>query len=394
VPPLEAIGQDTPEEDVAALVDALRRDPAGRDALVELLPERARLYAGRSANATARLRGWILAAFEEVGLPDAALPYVLDELQNGRHAYLVAAAARALRGLERPTGHAVPFLLQAIRNIRDADDALSFDSFRPGWPAPDATTATEEVLRTLAWLGSHAIAAGPELEALREDEGALSAPARTRLEAVLAGLGNGQDHCCGHDESPVSLVTTGLSVTGDSTPAAGPAPAQVELEDQDGHTLTFGEFFGRVPSVVVFFYTRCDNPNKCSLTITRLAGLQRALRHEGLEERLRTAAITYDPGFDLPPRLRAYGENRGVAFGDGHRFLRTRDQAAGFERLREYFGLGVNFGPTLVNRHRIELFLLDRECRIAVTFARLRWDAEAVLAQALALVGAGSADHR
>ena len=44
----------------------------------------------------------------------------------------------------------------------------------------------------------------------------------------------------------------------------------MELEDQDGARVTFGEFFAGKPSVVAFFYTRCDNPNKCSLTITKL----------------------------------------------------------------------------------------------------------------------------
>jgi protein SCO1/2 len=62
---------------------------------------------------------------------------------------------------------------------------------------------------------------------------------------------------------------------------------------------------------VVFFYTRCDNPNKCSLTVTKLARLQKSIVEEQLEGLLRTAAITYDPAYDLPPRLKAYGDNRG-----------------------------------------------------------------------------------
>ena len=68
-----------------------------------MLPERISLYDGRSANATIRMRGYILAAFEQTGLPEAALPYVLEELENGRDAYLTAGAARALRGLDTPT---------------------------------------------------------------------------------------------------------------------------------------------------------------------------------------------------------------------------------------------------------------------------------------------------
>ena len=57
-----------------------------------------------------------------------------------------------------------------------------------------------------------------------------------------------------------------------------PPPHTVEPEDQDGRRLTFGECFVGAPTVAVFFYTRCTNPNKCSLTIAKLAQLQAAIR--------------------------------------------------------------------------------------------------------------------
>jgi hypothetical protein len=43
----------------------------------------------------------------------------------------------------------------------------------------------------------------------------------------------------------------------------------------------------------------------------------------------------------------------------------------------------VNFGQALVNRHRIELFVLDRDGHIVSTFARLQWDVEAVLGRVI-----------
>ena len=38
--------------------------------------------------------------------------------------------------------------------------------------------------------------------------------------------------------------------------------------------MTFKDFFHGQPSIVVFFYTRCDNPMKCSLTVAKLARVQ------------------------------------------------------------------------------------------------------------------------
>ena len=109
------LDKDTPEETIAELVDAVGRSPERRDLLVRLLPERLSLYEGRSTNETTRIRGYILAAFEQTGLPDAALPYVLEELENGRDAYLVAGAAKALRGLDSPTSRMTHFSAQGSR---------------------------------------------------------------------------------------------------------------------------------------------------------------------------------------------------------------------------------------------------------------------------------------
>jgi hypothetical protein len=57
--------------------------------------------------------------------------------------------------------------------------------------------------------------------------------------------------------------------------------ASVMLQDQKGALITFKDFFQGQPSIVVFFYTRCDNPMKCSLTIAKLARVQKILEAQG-----------------------------------------------------------------------------------------------------------------
>ena len=180
--PGTALDANHTEAQVAAYVDAVKLAPNRRDLLVKLLPEQHPIYSGRSTNATVRMRGYILAAFAQVGLPPAGLPYVLDELQNGRDAYLVAAAARALRGVDLPTEHLAPYLMAAIANVRYHDDALSFDAYRPVWPLERYTTAVDEILATLGWLGVHARehAAGPRSAGSR---------ARSTLRVVASSPG-------------------------------------------------------------------------------------------------------------------------------------------------------------------------------------------------------------
>ena len=72
-----------------------------------------------------------------------------------------------------------------------------------------------------------------------------------------------------------------------------------------------------------------------------------------------------------------------MTFSDDDRIFRAR---TGFRELQEYFQLGVNFSGSIVNRHRIELFVLDGQGEIVVTFARLQWDIQEVLEQAKALL--------
>lgn len=383
----QTLDKHTPEETIAELVDAVRQSPERRNLLAQLLPERLSLYEGRSTNETIRIRGYILAAFERVGLPEAALPYVLEELQSGRDAYLVAGAAKAVRGLETPTSDIVPFLLKAVENIKTIDDALTFERYKPTWPLQSYTTALTEIFLTLGWLGAHAESAIPNLEAFRgERRNEFSRSVRTEIERAINRI-HANDvtayGCC--TTVPQNTVIT-FHNPRERLKKSGSIKS-IELEDQDGSHVTYGEFFSGKPSIVVFFYTRCENPNKCSLTITKLGRLQKAIAEAGLEGLLKTAAITYDPEYDLPHRLKAYAKSRGVLFGDDHRVLRTRNR---FHELQESFQLGVNFGAATVNRHAIELFILDGQGGVAASFSRLQWDVGEVLEQAKTLLEAAS----
>jgi protein SCO1/2 len=372
-------------EEIAARVDRIRLAPARRDELVELLPEGLPLYAGHSTNETKRIRGYVLAAFEQTGLPDTALPYVLEELESGREPYLVAAAACAVRGLPRPTGRVIPFLLRAIENMHLRDDTVTFEGYRPPWPWTRPTTALSEIFKTLGWLGASAAAAVPRLEAMHNDPPGELSPAihdeiGRALEAIRSGAPAAGADCCSVWPSASDAVTLDHPRC-----ATADLPSDVTFEDQDGDRLTFADCFCGKPSVVAFFYTRCDNPNKCSLTITKLAELQQRLRERGVSRKIRTMAITYDPEYDSPPLLKSYGLNRGVTFSSDHRILRSR---SGFDELRQYFRLGVNYGPATVNRHRIELFVLDASGRITAMFARLRWDVAVVADEVMERVSA------
>lgn len=371
-----------PELRFAAMVDALAADADRRTQLIGLLREDHPSYDQRGTAAVVRMRGWVLLSLARAGLPDGALVFVLEELETGTDAYLVAAAARALRAYPDPTPALAPFVMRALANIRYHDEPVSLEAYGAYAAASAATSPVRELLATLAWLGPHAREVEAELKALR---GCVSRRLRGDLHRALEAIrapdpGAGPGACC---ELPGGVGSIFSWAPGSRRREAVGA---VRFEDHEGAPLTFDDVFRGRPSIVAFFYTRCDNPLKCSLTVTRLARVQALLEARGLAGRINTAAITYDPAFDRPDRLRAYATNRGVRLDARNRMLRATQ---GADTLRDFFNLGVNFVGSLVNRHRIELYVLDAEGRIATSFERLQWDEQQVVDHAVRVLEEG-----
>jgi len=358
------------ETDLGALIDRLRHAPGGADELAALLPESLPIYRNRSAAEMGRLRGYLLAAFADTGVPQAALPFVLESLATGHVAVEVAGAAVGLRGLAAPTADILAALLRAVDNLAGADATISFEQCQPVWPYRRPTTALTEVVRTVGHFGSRAAAIRPQLELLARQRERFPGPVLKEIQDVLDRLAG----CVPEPPAPGHSCCAGPALR-EQPP--GDTTMHAVLEDQDARATSFGEFFRGRPSIVAFFYTRCDNPYKCSLTISKLAALQNRLAERGMAGAVRLAAITYDPDFDLPNRLRRYGADRGVRFGEDARFFRV---TTGFQEIRQRFDLGVNYGPSTVNRHRSEVYLLNDEGGIAAAFTRQQWDVAAVLA--------------
>lgn len=369
-----AIAGVQPEERFAAMVDEAAGAPDGHGQLLELLREDHPFYDGRGAASTVRMRGWILATLARAPLPDTALLFVLEELDTGVDPYLVAAAARALRSYPRPRAAFAPLVMGALANIRYRDERVSFEGYGAYAVGPNGTTPVAELLATLTWLGPQARAVLPDLASLRQG-GGVARKYAAQLDAAAAAINGGDpsdEDCCA---LPGAMLSWPLGAR-----KSNDAVAQVVLEDHDGNVIAFDELFRGHVSIVVFFYTRCDNPLKCSLTIAKLARVQQRLEERGLLERIQTAAITYDPAFDVTERLRTYGKERGLRLDTRHRMLRTTD---GLDALRRHFQLGVNFIASLVNRHRVEAYILDRRGRVAASFQRLRWDEDEIVARSV-----------
>ena len=382
-----AFDPSTSVDQVANFVDRIKENPKGQaHALIPLLSEQNPVYRDRSTGEMVRMRGYAMATLELTGLPEDAFPYILESLESEFHPYLVAAAARSLRGMERPHPQIAPFLVKAIYNIWGSDNPVSFDSFHVKWPQKKFSTALIEIFKSLAYFGGYAQKVLPDLEHLNQfyADKFSNAAQVSLIEAIEAIKSDEQDVDTGCCKLP--LIQQGIEEHADSDNLSA-IPSQLTIQDQDGTLMEWNQFFSQKPTVLAFFYTRCGNPRKCTQTIFNLAAIRKQLDQAGLVGKVRIAAITYDPKFDTPGARKSYGNARKFKFDDDSRMLRIPDK---FDQVVKAFRLGVNFIDSQVNVHRVELFLLNSKGKLARSFLRIQSEPEQVIDALRPLI---SSDH-
>lgn len=360
--PLDA---STSEETFAAFVEAICAHPENQlKQLVALLARRHPIYQARTANEINKMRGYLMAAFEQTGLPQGALPYVLEALESAFHPYVVAGAAKALRGIAQPHPQNAAYLVKAIFNIWQNDQPMSFASYEVKWPLKDYTTGLSEIFETLGQMGAYAQKVLPDLERLYHDLSShLSEQNHLKLKATIETIQHDprevDTSCC----APPVVFKQTLSAT------ATQSIKDVLIEDQATQQLTWSDFFEGNFTVLAFFYTRCHNPRRCTLTIQHMVEIQRLLKQEGLFDEVKTAAISYDPKYDTAGALAAYGNARNFNFDKNHRMFRIPTK---FEQVMQTLQLGVNFTGSVVNHHQIEWFVLDPQGQVVNSYVQVQ----------------------
>lgn len=374
---IKSLSSTTSEEEFVKLVDELKVTDLvfNSNLLVDLLSERHPLYKNRGSITSQRMRGYLIGAFREIGTPHKALPYLLEELETSFYPYIVAAAARAIRGFQDPHAGIASFLNKSIYNIWQGDAYVNYSSYLPPYTDAEAeTTALWEIFDSIAWMGEKAKYILPDLHHLESNLSEyLNQDNKNRLITCIVSLeqlDDPIDDCCtipteiygSADEKDVLQKEIDLS--------------DIILEDQDGITTTWDRFFKGKYTVLSFFYSRCHNPRKCIQTIYNLVDIQNALKDLPALDAVQTAAITYDTDWDKPAVLKAYGNNRRYHFGALHKMFRV---ATGMDQLIEQLNIGVNYKGNNVNVHRIEVYIINPEGKIEKSFLRFQAKSDVII---------------
>lgn len=357
-------------ETLAKRIDDLRGHAEREKELLAFLDERAEIYKSRGTQDTERLRAYALSAIAETPYVGDVEEIILESLETGQNALMVAAAAKAVKHIQDPPSDTGALLIDAARRLATSDRKVWFDTISQA-PRPDIEqTAIGELLDSYHSVEPVSQAAIDALKELQNDYGHyLSSVPSQKLTAMVADfearLESAPPSCCG-----CSSTSTQPEASRDC-PDIPFAIWDITVQNQFGHEQRFGDVIKARPSVLAFFYTRCLNPEKCARTIHQLAVLQDLTRGQGYN----ILAMSYDPAWDTPKRLEVYGEDRGFIFGEGASFIRTRDA---WDAVIEGFDLCVGYGPTTVNRHQIDLFILDAQGQAVMRWPQRKWTAQEV----------------
>lgn len=373
----------TPEERIVSALEEIRAggsiEPEAARRLGELVAPRSPLLEGRDASEVPRLRAWFVLTLLAVGRPEAAAATVRDVLAHPDESVRpleLGAAIRAAGTLGGRARSVAPQVLHALAHNR-ADVEIGLDRLSLEFDPDEATTVRLEAIRALPALAAPANLgdirrALAELAIERPGADPRVAPAARAALAGLAAVEREEPGEPREDPEPSeedwARASRGPWIPADERIAL---PAGLEFVDQDGRRGRLEDLLDR-PTALGFFYTRCGNAFKCTATVRRLGELQAELAASSPGTAAQVVAVSYEPAFDTPERIRRYAGSRGVRFGaDAHAIVLADGS---HDRLVEALTVGVSYQEDWVNLHAVELFVLDARGRLARRYTAVGWD--------------------
>jgi protein SCO1/2 len=118
--------------------------------------------------------------------------------------------------------------------------------------------------------------------------------------------------------STIAEGTAPLSPT--STVPGEPKPGDevpdFALTNQDGKRIHLAQYRGQALTLT-FIYTRCPQPDQCTLMSNNFAAIERELQKQPeLYRKTHLLSISFDPDFDTPKVLRSYGASHTERYSD------------------------------------------------------------------------------
>jgi protein SCO1/2 len=177
-----------------------------------------------------------------------------------------------------------------------------------------------------------------------------------------------------------------------NVPKAGQPVPDFHFINQDGQPIQLSQFQGKA-LLITFIYTRCPLNDFCPKMSRNFAAIQHALGGDpALLDRTELLSISFDPAFDTPSVLRAYGTNYAGQSGFAHWQFAAPAKGA-LPAVEKFFNMGVTTGGDGSIMHSLSTVLVDASGKIAAWYPGNDWNPQDVVAQMKSIAMPAAAKH-
>jgi protein SCO1/2 len=161
-------------------------------------------------------------------------------------------------------------------------------------------------------------------------------------------------------------------------PIPGDVLPDFALIDQDGKPVHTAQFKGKA-LLITFIYTRCPLDDFCPKMSRNFAAISKSLAADrALYDSTHLLSISFDPTFDKPEVLRAYGKTYTGTEGFGH-WQFTAPTATSLPAVEKYFNVGVTAESDGSLTHSLSTLLIDPAGKVAAWYPGSEWKPEEVV---------------
>ena len=173
------------------------------------------------------------------------------------------------------------------------------------------------------------------------------------------------------------------SASGTPEPKPGDEVPNFHLVNQNGDAIRIHDYKGKA-LLLTFIFTRCQDPNQCSLMSSNFANIHQELEKQPeIRDKTHLLSITFDPEYDTPKVLRSYGSAYTGKYSDetfDHwEFASgTADEVKG---IAQYFGMRYHKNAAGNDQmiHTLATALIGPDSRLIKLYRGNEWRFEDVL---------------
>jgi protein SCO1/2 len=175
-------------------------------------------------------------------------------------------------------------------------------------------------------------------------------------------------------------------------PKSGDEVPDYRLTNQDGKVIRIHDYKGKA-LLLTFIYTRCQDPNQCTLMSSNFANIDQELQKQPeLYKKTHLLSISFDPEYDTPKVLRSYGAAYTGKYSD-ETFAHWEFASGSADEVKgigQYFGLRYFLDSSSGKEqvvHSLRTAVISPDGKIVKVYRGNEWKPEEILKEIEGAVG-------